>query len=131
MHVLAPIDGSECSYRALSFATEFVTRYEASLDVVHISTQEGPKTEKILRRAEEVLEENDVPANAEIVTNLESADPRYGNRKGKDILRLVEKNGYDHVIMGHHGAGAVGRLVLGTAAGTVMQAAEVPTTIIP
>lgn len=91
MHVLAPIDGSECSYRALSFATEFVTRYEASLDVVHISTQEGPKTEKILRRAEEVLEENDVPANAEIVTNLESADPRYGNRKGKDILRLVEK----------------------------------------
>lgn len=35
MDVLVPIDGSNCSFRALKFATEFVERYEASLNVVH------------------------------------------------------------------------------------------------
>ena len=67
----------------------------------------------------------------EIATNLRMSRPGYANRVGKDILHLVEERGYDHVVMGHHGTGRIGRAILGSAAETVVQAAEVPSTIIP
>lgn len=131
MKILAPIDGSDCSYRALDFATEFVDRYEGTLHVVHITSSEGPTAEKILSRARELLEENGVSDNPEIITDLQHRSPRYGTRKGKQILELVEERGYDHVVMGHHGSGAVDRLILGSVADTVIDASDVPTTVVP
>lgn len=131
MKVLAPIDGSECSFRALEYATDFVRRYDGTLHVVHITTADGGSTDEILSRAEEYLESEGIAADPELVTTVRSIDPRYGTRIGKDILRLVDERGYEHVIMGHHGAGAVGRLVLGSAAQTVVQAVKTPVTVIP
>jgi nucleotide-binding universal stress UspA family protein len=131
MKVLVPIDGSECSYRALEFATDFVRRYDGTLHVVHITDAEREATESILDRAEEILAEAGVPDDPEVVTNLQVADPRYANKVGKDILQLASDGGYDHVVMGHHGAGAIGRMILGSAAETVIRAAETPATVIP
>lgn len=131
MDVLTPIDGSDCSYRAVEHAAEFVQRYDGTLHVVHITTVEGNSAQEILDRASSILADEGITADSEIVSDLQATDPRYGNRIGKDILRLVEEREYDHIIMGHHGAGAVERLVLGSAAQTVIQAAEVPTTVIP
>lgn len=131
MKVLAPIDGSDCSVRALEFAAEFVERYEGQLDVVHFAGSETGPARDIMARAEEILEGRDLTTHSEIVTELELRDPRYGDQVGKDILHLVEQGEYDHVVMGHHGGGVVGRLVLGSAAKTVIKAAETPVTIIP
>ncbi|MDY6819423.1 MAG: universal stress protein [Halobacteriales archaeon] len=131
MKVLVPIDGSDCSYRALRFATDFVQRYNGDLHVVHITDYEGETTETIMDRARSILAEADVLDDPEIVTDFRMSDPRYANAVGKDILRIVEDNDYDHVIMGHHGTGAVGRMILGSAARTVIQAAEIPATVIP
>lgn len=131
MKVLVPIDGSECSYRALTFATEFVQRYDGTLHVVHITDYEGESTEAILDRAEEILDEASILDDPEIVTDLRMSDPRYANRVGKDILEIVEDGGYDHVVMGHHGTGAIGRVIIGSAAETVVRAAETPVTVIP
>lgn len=131
MKVLVPIDGSDCSYRALRFATDFVQRYDGDLHVVHITDYEGETTETILDRARSILAEADVLDDPEIVTDFRMSDPRYANAVGKDILRIVEDNDYDHVVMGHHGTGAVGRMILGSAARTVIKAAETPATVIP
>lgn len=131
MKVLVPVDGSDCSYRALEFATEFVRRYEGTLHVVHITDYEGESTESVLDRAEEVLDAAGIADDPEVVTDLGVSDPRYANRVGKDVLELVEERGYDHVVMGHHGTGAVGRIILGSAAETVVRAAQTPATIIP
>lgn len=131
MKVLVPIDGSACSYRALEFAAEFVTRYEGTIHVVHITSSTAQSTTEILDRAEEILESKGVMSHPEVVTDLDWTDPRYGAQIGKDILALVEDRDYDHVVMGHHGTGAVEQLVIGSAAHTVVRAAEVPATIIP
>lgn len=131
MKVLAPIDGSECSFRALEYAMEFVRRYEGTLHVVHITTADQRATEEILNRAEAYLDSDGIASDPELVTTVRSIDPRYGNRIGKDILRLVDEREFEHVIMGHHGAGAVDRLVLGSAAQTVVQSIETPVTVIP
>ncbi|MFB6300141.1 MAG: universal stress protein [Halobacteriales archaeon] len=131
MKVLVPIDGSDCSYRALRFATGFVQRYSGDLHVVHFTDYEGETTETIMDRARSILAEADVLDDPEIVTDFAMSDPRYANAVGKDILEIVEEEDYDHVVMGHHGTGAVGRMILGSAARTVIQAAETPATIIP
>jgi nucleotide-binding universal stress UspA family protein len=130
MEVLVPIDGSECSFRALDFAIEFVRRYEASLHVVHISDSETDATEDILDRARERLSEASVTDEPEVSTDVNLAF-RPADRIGKDILELVEERGYDHVVMGHHGTGAVERAILGSAAHTVVEEEAVPVTVVP
>lgn len=131
MKILAPIDGSECSVRALRFGAEMALRYDAELHVVHITDYRGDATEDILDRARAILDEVGIEADPEVLTDLSLSDPKYANRIGKDILDLVEEEGYDHVVMGHHGSGAVGRFILGSAAETVIRAAETPATVVP
>ena len=58
-------------------------------------------------------------------------DLRPANRVGQNILEMVEEEGYDHVVMGHHGAGAVERAILGSAAETVLRSNQVPVTVVP
>jgi len=130
MDILVPIDGSECSMRALRFGADMATRYEAALHVVHVTDIETEATEEIVRRATAVCEEAGVDATPEVATDQKlSFQPSH--RIGKDIIHLADERGYDHVVMGHHGADAVGRLVLGSAAETVVRANEIPVTIIP
>ncbi|MFC4552140.1 MULTISPECIES: universal stress protein [Halorussus] len=131
MEVLVPIDGSECSFRALSFGVEFARRFDASLHVVHITDSETDATEDILERAREVLAEEDVDCEPELSTDV-GLEFRPADRVGKDIVDLVEERGYDHVVMGHHGSGsAIERAILGSAAHTVVEEEAVPVTVVP
>lgn len=131
MRVLAPIDGSDCSFRALEFATEFVNRYDGTLDVVHITDYTGDTTDEIQARAEDVLSDAGIDSDLEIVREPRMSNPRYANQAGKDILHIADDGDYDHIVMGHHGTGRIGRAVLGSAAETVVRAAEYPATIVP
>lgn len=135
MKILAPIDGSDCSFRALRFAAQFTIAYDATLDVVHFVDQDADRereeTQDLIERAETILEEEGLENEPEVVTDVWITDYRYANRIGKDILRIAKEDEYDHVVMGHHGTGVVGRVLLGSAAETVVRAAEVPVSIIP
>lgn len=85
MKVLAPIDGSDCSFRALEFATEFVTRYEGALHVVHITDYTGERTDEILEEADELLEEAGIDTRPEVVTDTRLSSLRYANQVGKAV----------------------------------------------
>ena len=130
MEILVPIDGSECSYRALDFAIELARRFEASLHVVHVSDAETDATDEILARARERLREEGIEDEPEVSTDVDLAF-RPAERVGEVILDLVDERGYDHVVMGHHGAGTLERAILGSAAETVLRAEKVPVTVIP
>ena len=130
MEILVPIDGSECSFRALTFACEFATRFEASLHVVHVTDAETDATKDILERARDHLREAGIEDEPEISTDVELSF-RPAERIGEDILKLVDERGYDHVVMGHHGSGTVERAILGSAAHTVIEEETVPVTIVP
>jgi nucleotide-binding universal stress UspA family protein len=130
MDVLVPIDGSESSFRALDFAIDFARRFEASLHVVHISDSETDATEDILDRARKRLDEAGIEGEPEMSTDVDLSF-RPAERVGKDILSLVEKRGYDHVIMGHEESGTVDRAILGSAAHTVVEEETVAVTIVP
>ena len=136
MQVLVPIDSSDCSFRALEFAADFVRRYEASIHVVYFVDQEvraeQEEAQTAVERAEGILEEAGIVSEPQIETDVWMAQPfRYADRVGKDILHLVEEEGYDHVVMGHHGSGAVTRFLMGSATETVVRGTTTPVTVIP
>lgn len=130
MDILVPIDGSDPSERALRFAATLASRFEASLHVVHITDQETEATEQIIERAGDILREEGVEADPEISIDV-GLGFRSADQVGQDILEKVDAEGYDHVVMGHHGSGMVDRAILGSAAETVVDANEVPVTIVP
>lgn len=129
MDVLCPIDGSDCSTRALEFAAEFADRYDASLHVLHVTSYQNDETDELLEEAKALLDERGLRGDLDLRFDMVSF--RSSDRVGKDILRTVSEEGYDHVIMGHHGTGLIGRALLGSAAETVVEATEVPVTVIP
>ena len=129
MKVLVPIDGSDCSVRALEFAIDFAARYEGSLHVVHFTDAKTEATDEILETAEETLERAGVEDAPELVEC--DIEMRIAANVGKEILETVEEEDYDHVVMGHHGSGTVERLILGSAAETVVRGETVPVTIVP
>lgn len=128
MRILVPIDGSDCSFRALDFAVEMAHRFGADLHVVHFSDAETSGTETILDRARETLGE-DTDDDPELV--LESEEIRRAKAVGEAILDYAEAEAYDHVVMGHHGDSPVERAIIGSAAETVLRAEVVPVTIVP
>lgn len=130
MDILAPIDGSDCSFRALSFAADMATRYGGSVHVVHFTKAETDASDAIIDRARDVLESEGVEGEPEVSTDV-NLEFRPANRVGESVLDLVEERGYDHVVMGHHGSGTVERAILGSAAETVLRAERVPVTVIP
>jgi nucleotide-binding universal stress UspA family protein len=129
MRILVPVDGSEASFRALDFAIELAQRFDGTIHVVHFSNDRTEATEAVLDRAREAIEGSsltDVP-NVELIDREVWTD----SGVGKAIVRYAEDEGYDHVVMGHHGSGAVGRAILGSAAEKVMRAESIPVTIVP
>lgn len=130
MQVLVPTDGSDCSDRALRFACDFADRYDADLHVVHFTDRRTSATKQVIEHAREILGEAGVEADPEVVVETD-VGVRTAGRVGKAIVSLVSKRGYDHVVMGHHGSGAIERAILGSAAETVVRAETTPVTIVP
>lgn len=130
MHILVPIDGSDASFRALRLGARMAKDWQADLSVVHFTDEETDATATIVTRARDVLDEVGIDAEPEVSTDIE-LEFRPGERVGKDILELVESGGFDHIVMGHHGSGAVERAILGSAAETVLESKHVPVTVVP
>jgi len=128
--ILAPVDGSDCSFRALEFATAMAARYDATLDVVHVTDERTAKTDEVVFRAETILEAASLDADIELLADLE-LEFRPAEQVGETILHLVENRGYDHVVMGHHGSGTFERAIIGSAAETVVHADRLPVTVVP
>jgi nucleotide-binding universal stress UspA family protein len=131
MEILVPVDASRCSQRALSHAISLAWAMEGTVDVVHFSEFENEAVSELEANIQGVLEESGVGGEASIVGDIRLSSLRASNRIGSDILAYAEKGAYDHIVMGHHGTGAVGELLLGSAAETVLKNTEIPVTVVP
>lgn len=131
MKVLVPFDASESSDRALRFAAEFVRRYEGALHVVHVTDVHDSRADEVRSEAQAIVDEEGIDDDPELLTDMRTSGTRYASDVGAAILERVDEEGYDHVVMGHHGAGAMEKLVLGSATETVVKDTEIPVTIVP
>lgn len=131
MDILVPIDTSSCSLRALKHAVEIATATDGTIDVVHFSEFENEQVERLRSQVETILEEADIEGSTAVVGDIRLSSLRASTRIGNDILKYAGEGEYDKIVMGHHGTGAVGDLLLGSAAETVVANTEIPVTIVP
>lgn len=129
MDVLVPVDGSEIGWEALRFGVDFANRYDGSVHVIHVTDHPAEAEKELVERAEQIVEQAGMEDEPDVLINVTQF--RWANRVGKEILNLAEEEEYDHIVMGHHGSGAIGRAILGSAAETVVRNAMVPVTIVP
>jgi nucleotide-binding universal stress UspA family protein len=130
MDVLAAIDGSDNSMRALEFAAEFAINFDADLHAVHVSDGQTDATDAILDRARETLADSETTAELEL-RETDGMRVRSAEAAAKELLVYVSENDIDHVVMGHHGAGRVERALLGSASETVVRGTTIPVTVVP
>lgn len=134
-NVLIAYDESDCAKDALSFACEFVRRFDARLHIVSVCQLpqfgSGTATEMIINSAKasygeffNSLKGNPAYSDITLVTEIEIGNP------AEMILHYAEKHKIDHIIVGHRGFSNIARLLMGSVARQVIDNAGCPVTVI-
>ncbi len=135
--ILSPTDFSERSYRALETAADFANHFAAELIIVHVVTPiptvsvptnpaafDVTEYQKHLHdESEKMLKEiadKSVPEGLETRTILTEGKP------SDEINRIAEEESVDMIILSTHGHSAIGQLLFGSVADSVVRHASRP-----
>lgn len=136
--VLIPSDGSEYAMRAAEYALQVAKENpEVRITIVYayqlvpdlaldtpftpsVITFADEQAQAILEKTAKVFEDAGIKAE----TVVRRGDP------GREIAELAREGGFDHIIMGTRGAGALGGLIFGSVAQKVVQLAPCPVLLV-
>jgi len=131
-HILVPHDFSETSAAAVRYAIELARRFDARLTFLHVgnSAQAAFDTEFPIG-LEDAREDAIRERLLKIVTPQEQIEftPEFVVRPGSpagEIVRYAREQGVDLIVMGTHGRGLVGHVVMGSVAEKVVRTAFCP-----
>ena len=122
MKILIPVDGSEYSMRAVTFAAGLLKRssdMEALLLSVIYPFQES-NAGSILENARKIFGENSDRVK-ELILEGEPAET---------IIAYAKENKIEMIVMGRRGMGAIKGMVLGSVSYKVLSAVNIPVTIV-
>jgi nucleotide-binding universal stress UspA family protein len=134
--VVVAVDGSKPSLWAVAAAGELALRLGSRVLLVNVLNpqelfkQQGYVPEnysfplresslEMLRRSEKLL-----PSSIETATTIEAGDP------AMMVAALSEERGADYIVIGTHGRGRVGQLLLGSTATAVARLAKCPVIVV-
>ena len=151
--ILHPTDRSESSNHAFNYAASLANRYDATLTMFHVLDDASPRSDSLVanligeKRWQDILDRN----KAEIIENIRldlenfcektrtemSACPflverivvKLGNPVN-EILREVDRNNYDMVIMGARGQGVLAGAVMGSVSRRIVRRSETPVLVV-
>jgi nucleotide-binding universal stress UspA family protein len=128
--ILLVTDFSDCSEVAVPFARLMAERYEASVVVAHIVTGAGATTVEAAAEAGETQEAAEAEMQMFLARNTLGEVPvETVIERGPvaDVLAsVIEKKQIDLVVVGTHGRSGVGKLLLGSVAQRIFNAAACP-----
>lgn len=142
--ILAAVDFSPCSARALVWAARTAQRFEAPLLVLHVVHdpesapgyyQRSKKHKKHLKRMEEAAAE----MLAEFLERLRKKHPKLLDKLDhrlvvglpvNRILEVAEKSRARMIVMGNHGRSGLQHLLLGSKAERVVRLSPIPVTVV-
>src|SRR5579871_32775 len=133
--VVVPIDGSECSMRALDLAAEFAATFGGELLILHVvdlakaATLTGGQAELAVGCVEELQDEGRriVDEAVERIAKRVRIASRIEDGSAAEVIgRVVAEVVPAYVVMGSHGRTGVSRLVIGSVAASVVRNAAVP-----
>ncbi len=129
-NILAPIDFSAPSTRALAYARVLANKYDAALFLLHVVRDTcdawGTDADRLRSLADEIerasrdrLEELLVAGSGEhLITRI--------GQPHDEILGYAKTHDIDLIVMGTHGYGGIEHMVLGSVAERVVRAAPCP-----
>ncbi|MFN3215792.1 MAG: universal stress protein [Acidimicrobiales bacterium] len=130
LRVMAAVDGSESSERALRWATDLASGTGSAIVLAHViapagsvgavETSESAAREMLGSAAEMVAE-----AGVEVSTVVGYGDPR------RELERIAAEHDVDLIVVGPRGLGGFAKLVVGTVAGHLTEYADVPVAVVP
>jgi nucleotide-binding universal stress UspA family protein len=139
MRILLPVDGSAFSKRVLGYLGDHARMFRGAVayTLVHVQTP-------IPLRARAIIDEEHLEAmhatETERATRTTLAflkrkgwNWRLVTRRGvpgDEIARLAERGRFDLIVMGSHGHGALGALLLGSTSQRVMARCRVPVLLV-
>ncbi len=140
--ILAPIDGSHNSLKALKYAKNIAEKYGSQIILVNIQKPifyESPKPEPVGEERPITLEEEAskiinqglkvLEGCTASIKSLTKSDDIVGN-PAEQILYLIDKEDVDVVIMGSHGFSGIKKFFMGSVSHKVLQHSSKPVMII-
>ncbi len=135
--VLVPVDGSECSERAVRFLIKKAGLFAEPLDIHLINVQHPfPGTiQGVHTQAQQVHREEGEKTLAAARRLLDAAGIKYQFQIGvgeaaEVIAREASERSVEQVVMGTHGRGAVTGLLMGSVAMKVLHLVKVPVLLV-
>ena len=140
MKMLIAVDGSEHARRAVEAAARLGQQMQSAeavlLNVADAMVFYGelpPFDLEAIERAqrqhqEQLLAEAEAQARASGLHNVRSESAV--GLAAQEILRVADEQGVDQIVMGTHGRGVVGSLLLGSVAQRVVHQAKVPVLLV-
>jgi len=136
-HVLVPTDFSETSDAALAYAKSFADAFSATLHVIHIIEEpygqpwavEAYGFSLAALQEEWVKEAETRMSNIltdEERTSLKAVTATVLGHPVTEILRYASEHAIDLIVMGTHGRGPLGHMVMGSVAERVVRKAPCP-----
>jgi nucleotide-binding universal stress UspA family protein len=132
-HILVPVDFEASSKRALEVAIDFALQFDAKLTLFH--AWDTPATAyanfyvsgDLWSFLEEAAKKQTAETLAEVRKRVPNADSVVAfGPAGYEILRAIEPQKVDLVVMGTHGRQGLGRVFLGSVAEKVVRGSSVP-----
>jgi len=136
--IIVPVDGSENSKRALTFAIKFAEKYSASITIAHVVylavelvTNTPDLATKITRRFEEkgkkLLEDSLMQVQQ---AGIIGRTALLRGRIGPEIVSYTEIKDFDMVVIGSRGLDALSRTLRGSISDYVVDHATCPVFIV-
>jgi nucleotide-binding universal stress UspA family protein len=139
MRYLIPVDGSECSRRAVEHAIRLARCPESPvIHLLHvrppveawevrsflndeeIEQEQQREGEACLREARDLLDAAGVAYQAHVAVGSIA----------ETIARYADENGCDFIVMGTHGRGGLSRILMGSVATQVVHLSQLPVTLV-
>lgn len=135
--ILVPTDGSGTAENAIERAVDLASTYGATVHALYVvdtaaygSIEVGADVfvealeEEGNDAVEEVAEKGDA-AGVTVKTTVEHGSPSH------TIVEYADDNDIDLIVMGTHGRRGIDRMILGSVAGRVVRAADIPVMVVP
>jgi nucleotide-binding universal stress UspA family protein len=134
-HVLFPTDFSDVAQRALSYVQQIVQSGCRRVTLLHVQNKSSifgdfkDKLEELNRIDRERLEHMKRRLKDFGATEV-NIELTYGHPK-QEIIQNIEQNDYSLIVMGTHGRGFFGKLLIGSVSHHVVQNTAVSTLLVP
>jgi nucleotide-binding universal stress UspA family protein len=135
--ILAPVDFSECSAKALEYAEAMAKQFDAELILVHVTQQYMPVTELAIVEMTTMLDEARA-AEKKNLADLEASidahvDSRSITRSGQpyhEIITAAEELDVDLIVISTHGRTGLAHTFMGSTTERVVRHAKCPVLVV-